>query len=82
MTSESRRPTSGDIVVLTKTPRELLDGLPIEDQRAIYAIVEKPVRLNGYDNEGKAELEFTDHEGVIHFLYVSADAIRSLKADG
>ena len=82
MTSESRRPTSGDIVVLTEIPHGLLDGLSIEDQQAIYAIVGKPVRLNEYDRDGRAELEFMDHDGVIHFLYVSADAIISLKADG
>jgi hypothetical protein len=68
----------GDIVVLKEVPRGLLDGLPIADQRAISEIAGRPVRLNEYDSEGRAELEFTDREGVIHFIYVSPDAIRTL----
>ena len=76
--SESRKAMPGDIVVLKEVPRGLLDGLPIADQRAISEIVGRPVRLNEYDSEGRAEFEFTDREGVIHFIYVSPDAIRTL----
>ena len=61
-----------------EVPRGLLDGLPIADQGAISEIIGKPVRLNEYDTEGRAEIEFTDSEGVIHFNYVSPDAIRTL----
>jgi hypothetical protein len=75
---ESRKPVPGDIVVLKEVPRGLLNGLPIADQRAISEIVGRPVRLNEYDSEGRAELEFTDREGVIRFIYVSPDAIRTL----
>jgi hypothetical protein len=35
----------GEMVVLTRIPPGLLDGLPQEDQNAIVAIVGKPVML-------------------------------------
>jgi hypothetical protein len=50
----------GDEVVLVAIPPGLLHGLPDEDQRAIRAIVGKPVTFLGYDDDGRAELEFAD----------------------
>jgi hypothetical protein len=38
--------------------------------------VGKPVLLNQYDYEGRAELEFTDSDGTTHFIYVSPDLIK------
>lgn len=72
-----RKPAPGDMVVLQEVPEGLLDGLPTKDQRAISEIVGKPVRLNEYDDAGRAEIEFTDREGVIHFIYVNPDLIRA-----
>jgi phosphatidylserine decarboxylase len=63
-------------VVLAEPPLGLLFGLPNEDQQAIFQIVGKPVRLNKYD-KGRAELEVTDDEGVLHLIYVSPDLARS-----
>ena len=63
----NRKPVPGDTVVLREVPEGLLDGLPTEEQRAISETVGKPVRLNEYDGAGRAELEFTDREGVIYF---------------
>ena len=34
------------------------------------------VRLNEYDDAGRAEVQFTDGEGVVHFIYVDPDFIR------
>ena len=50
----------GDKVVLVAVPPGLLHGLPDEDQRAIRAIVGQPVSFLGYDEDGRAELEFAD----------------------
>lgn len=75
MNGGKRKPAPGDAVILCKLPRGFIDDLPIEDQKAISAIVGKPVRLNEYDDDGRAELEFTDENGVIHFIYVSPDLI-------
>jgi len=70
-----RKPMPGETVTLREVPNGLLDGLPMEDQHAISEIVGRPVRLNEYDPAGRAELEFTDSQGVLHFIYVSPDII-------
>ena len=62
-------PTRRKVILKTLAPG-LLDNLPVEDQHAISEIVGKPVKLNEYDTDGRAELEFTDSEDVIHFIYV------------
>jgi hypothetical protein len=56
---ESKLPV-GENVVLVEVPPGLLDGLPEDDQRAIRAMVGKPVMLVGYDDDGRAELFFQD----------------------
>jgi hypothetical protein len=81
MNSQGQKPQPGDTVVLTRIPEGLLDGLPTEDQEAISAAVGKPLKLNEYDDDGLAELEFTDAQGVIHFIFVDASAIRRAERD-
>jgi hypothetical protein len=66
----------GAAVVLTGMPPGLLDRLPEDDQAAISEIVGKRIFLVGYDDDGRAELEFKDHEGIIHFIYVPPEFIR------
>jgi hypothetical protein len=68
---------TGDSVILTELPAGLLENLPNEDQAAIAEILGKPVRLLGY-KDGRAELEFTDKHGIIHFLYVNPSYIQPL----
>jgi hypothetical protein len=68
-------PKRGSTVVLVRVPPGLLDDLPLEDQRAINEVVGKPIRLNDYDDVGRAELEFKDRNGVIHFIYVDSGSI-------
>jgi hypothetical protein len=69
------RPKPGDRVILKECPAGLLDDLPAADQQAISTIIGKPVQLNEYDVDGRAELEFTDADGVIHFLFVRPEFI-------
>jgi hypothetical protein len=57
-------------VILRALPTGFLDDLPAEDQQAIRGMVGKPVTLNEYDPDGRAELEFTDKHGLIRFIYV------------
>lgn len=71
-----RKLKPGQKVVLKALPPGLTDGLPEEDQQAISAIVGKPIDLNKYERDGRAELEFTDKEGHIHFIYVEAKFIK------
>jgi len=46
-------------VVLKALPQGFLDDLPVEDQEAISKVVGKTIALNGYEDDGRAELEFT-----------------------
>jgi hypothetical protein len=57
--------------VLTEVTQGLLDDLPSEDQQAICDIVGKPILLVEYDEDGRAELEFRDRDGNVHFIYVN-----------
>jgi hypothetical protein len=76
MSPENRKPKPGDSVILTEVPPGMLDDLPIEDQQAISEVVGKPILLNEFDDAGRAELEFKDRNGEIHFIYVSPEFIR------
>ena len=69
------RPEPGDTVLLREIPVGLFDRLSAEEQQAISEIVGKPVRLNEYDDAGRAELEFTDRDGVIRFIYVNPECV-------
>ena len=62
-------------MVLSEVPVGLLGGLPDEDQQAILESVGTPILLVGYDNDGRAELEFTDSQDVIHTIFVKSDLI-------
>ncbi len=73
------RPKPGDSVVLIDAPPELLKGLPIEDQIAISEMVGKPIPLRKYDDTGRAELQFGDKNGVIHFVWVNPHLIRIVR---
>jgi hypothetical protein len=70
------KPKPGDTVILTGLPSGFLNDLPSEDQRAVSQVLGKPVVLKDYDEDGRAELEFADCDGVTHFIFVSTDAIR------
>jgi hypothetical protein len=70
-------PKARDFVVLTGVPPGLFEGLPSEDQTAIVEVVGKQVLLVGYEDDGRAELEFTDKLGTIHFIFVNPTFIRA-----
>lgn len=72
-------PKPGDSVILMEIPPGLLNGLPQQDQKAILAVLRKPVQLNEYTEFGEAELEFKDRHGETHFIYVRPDFLKSVK---
>jgi hypothetical protein len=76
--AEKGRPKPGDTVALVSVPPGMLEGLPAEDQEAIKDAVGKPALLNQYDDDGRAEVEFKDRSGVIHFIYVRPEFIRTI----
>jgi hypothetical protein len=67
---------TGERVVLIAVPPGFLDDLPEEDQRAITAMIGKPVQFSGWDEDGRAELEFDDpfHDGT-HTIWVKPEFI-------
>jgi hypothetical protein len=71
----------GGKVILKELPPGLLDGLPVEDQKAISAIVGVPVRLSGYDQDGRLELEFVEASGTIHSIYVERQYVKATKSN-
>ena len=74
--ADNTRPKPGDKVVLIAVPSGMLNDLPTEDQKAITKVVGKPILLTGYDEDGRAELEFQDDSADTHFIYVSPEFIR------
>ena len=72
------KPKPGNRVILVELPPGFLHDLPEEDQYAIKSAVGKPVRLNEYDDDGRAELEFKDCNGYFHTMYVAPEFIRAM----
>lgn len=71
------KPKPGEMVILIEVPRGMLDDLPPEDQQAIADVVGKPIRLNEYDDAGRAELEFKDGNGHLHYIWVIPEFIKA-----
>ena len=75
MSKKRKKQEPGEMVVLKNLPPGFLDDLPKEDQVAILAVVGKAIVLKGYDKDGRVELEFTEKNGTIHFIYVSPEFV-------
>jgi len=69
-------PKPGELVVLIEVPKGLLDDLPLEDQQAINEVVGTPILLKEYDELGRAELEFRERDGTLHYIYVDPKFVR------
>jgi len=86
MSVSDSKPLPGEMVVLTRIPPGLLDGLPQEDQNAIVAIIGKPVMLVEFDEDGRAELHFddpfdarTDDYSHTHSIWVTPEFIERIR---
>ena len=77
-----KNPEPGEMVVLIEVPRGMLDDLPPEDQKAINEIVGKPILLNEYDEDGRAELEFKGRDGDFHYIFVAPEFIKAAGRNG
>jgi hypothetical protein len=76
MKRQKKKPKPGAKIILKALPPGFIDDLPEEDQRAILAIVGKPIILNKYERDGRAALEFTDNKAVGHTIYVDPKFIK------
>jgi hypothetical protein len=86
MTIDSDQLRKGEQVMLLGLPPDFLNGLPEEDQRAITAMVGKPVTFLGYDEIGSVELHFedpfrppTDESSYSHSIWVRPEFIRRIQ---
>jgi hypothetical protein len=81
MVRENERPHVGEQGIFIALPPALLDRLFEEDQRAIIAMVGRPVTLVGYDEDGRAELEFDDaFDGSTHHIWVAPEFMAPIQA--
>ena len=87
MATEPHTPHVGEQGIFVALPAGLLEGLPEEDQRAITAMVGKPVTLVGYDEDGRAELHFddpfdarTDSYSHSHSIWVEPEFIARIQS--
>lgn len=71
----------GQHVLLVEAPDSLLNGLPIEDQQAVLAMVGKTALLVGFDAYGNVELEFSDAQDVLHTIWVAGTCIEAIEND-
>jgi hypothetical protein len=78
--TQRTRPRPGEMATIRTAPPGLLQGLPLEDQEAILEAVGEPMHLLDIDSDGRAELEFTDKHGVIHFIYVDAGLVEPIRS--
>jgi len=77
MKKTGRELKPGDKAVLVEVPPGFIDDLPAEDQKAISKVVGKPVKFNGHDVLGQAELEFRERNGTYHTIWVKPEFVRS-----
>ena len=61
---------AGDNVKVVEIPARLPVGLPREDQIAIHAQHGKTLTIQGFDQNGYAELEFVDSAGHVHTILI------------
>ncbi len=82
MRSDQKHPDSGQKVVLVSLPDGFLDDLPHEDQVAITDMIGVPISLVGYDEDGRAELEFVEpaRPGHHHTIWVDLKHIRAYES--
>jgi hypothetical protein len=67
--------------ILTELLPGFLDDLPEEDQRALSAVVGTAMRLVGFDDIGRAELEFQEQDGTLHTIFVARKFIQPVDND-
>jgi hypothetical protein len=68
----------GDAVILLELPQGFTDDMDIEDREACSSAIGNQVLFNEYDEIGRAELQFTSREGVLHKIWIEPKFIRAV----
>jgi hypothetical protein len=76
--TEQRIPAASK-AILKALPTGFVDDFPDEDRLALTAEIAKRVQLNGYDEDGRAELEFVAGDETVHFVFVTPEHLTGLK---
>lgn len=76
--SAGRNLSVGDSVLVTRVPKELLSGLPNEDQEAISRCAGQHFTIAGFDDHGHAEIDFIDQHGNPHTIWIQPDCLEKL----
>lgn len=67
----------GDSVKVIEIPVRLPQGLPEEDQIAIRDQIGKVSIIQGFNQDGYAELEFIDNAGHIHTIWIESHCLEA-----
>ncbi len=65
-----KRIVKGTKVRMPVAPKDLLSGLPEEDQSAIRAVIGKELTVKDFDKYGHVELHFLDKNDTFHYIWV------------
>ena len=65
--------------MLLNASGDLLRGLPLSDQAAIQAQVNTIMIIQGFDEYGHVELEFTDKDENMHFIWVESQDVEKAR---
>jgi len=70
-----------EVVRIRSIPKELLADLPVADQQAIVACVDKLFTISGFNSIGEAEIEFEDSSGDRHTIWIAINHLEKALPD-
>lgn len=68
----------GDVVTVESIPESLVRGLPQSDQRAINDCLGRSFKISGFNDQGEAEIEFTEAEDEFHTIWIGTACLRKM----
>jgi len=68
----------GDTVTVKRIPESLVRGLPLSDQRAINNCLDRSFEISGFNDQGDAEIEFTDARNEFHTNWIDTSCLEKI----
>ena len=72
------KPKVGDKVILKGLPDKISHKSSKVGKERHLEKIGRPHMLTAYEPDGRAELEFSDSNGVIHYIYVNSSFISAI----
>jgi len=66
----------GDEVTVKRIPESLVRGLPDSDTHAINNCLGQSFKIAGFNDQGEAEIEFTDGENEFHTIWIETSCLK------